>query len=85
MLEHWPQGLQIGLPDFMVSFFQPWGQYSAVKHCLDFSSVFSAPWTLTCLKTPVFSKRDILWWKLPARLYWDLLTSGRYQPACHYF
>jgi hypothetical protein len=23
----------------MVSFFQPWGQYLAVKHCLDFSFV----------------------------------------------
>jgi hypothetical protein len=26
------------------------------------------------------SKRDLLHWKVPARLYWDLLTSGRYQP-----
>jgi hypothetical protein len=42
--------------------------------------------SLTCLKKkPVFSKRDLLSWKVPARLYWDLLTSGRYQPACHYF
>jgi hypothetical protein len=24
MLEHWPQGLQIGFPNSMVSFFQPW-------------------------------------------------------------
>jgi len=31
MLEHWPQGLQIGLPNSMVSFFQPWGQYKAHK------------------------------------------------------
>jgi hypothetical protein len=29
MLEHWPQGLQIGLPNLMVSFFEPWGQYKA--------------------------------------------------------
>jgi hypothetical protein len=51
-----------------------------VKHCLHFSFVFSAP-LLTCLKKPVFSKRDLLWWEVPVRLYWDLLTSGRYQPA----
>jgi len=31
MLEHWPQGLQIGLPNLMVSFFQPWGQFKAIK------------------------------------------------------
>ncbi len=40
---------------------------------------------LTCLKKRVFSKRDLLGWKVPARLYWDLLTSGRYQPPYHYF
>jgi hypothetical protein len=28
------------------------------------------------LKKPVFSKRDILPWKVPARFHWDLLTSG---------
>jgi hypothetical protein len=44
-----------------------------------FLCIFSS---LTCLKKPVFSKLDLLWWKVPARLYWDLLTSGRYQPAC---
>jgi hypothetical protein len=47
-----------------------------------FLYVFSS---LTCLKKPVLSKRDLLQWKVLARLYWDLLTSGRYQPACHYF
>jgi hypothetical protein len=31
MLEHWPQGLQIGLPNLMVSFFQPWSQYKTIK------------------------------------------------------
>ncbi len=36
------------------------------------------------MKKPVFSKRDLPLWKVPVRLYWDLLTSGRYQPACHY-
>jgi len=41
--------------------------------------------SLTCLKKPVFSKGDLLLWKVLARLYWDLLTSGKYQPACHYF
>ncbi len=53
-----------------------------VKHCLDLSFVFSAPLPAeeTC-----FSKRDLLRWKVPAMLYWDLLTSGRYKPACHYF
>jgi hypothetical protein len=30
-------------------------------------------------------KRGLLRWKVPAGLYWDLLTSGRYQPPCHYF
>jgi hypothetical protein len=33
MLEHWPQGLQIGFPNSMVSFFQPWGQNKA-QHSL---------------------------------------------------
>jgi hypothetical protein len=37
---------------------------AAVKHCLDFSFVFSAH----CLKKPVFSKRDFLQWKVPASL-----------------
>ncbi len=41
--------------------------------------------SVTYLKKPVFNKRDLLLWKVLARLYWDLLTSGRYQPACHYF
>jgi len=54
--------------------------YTYVKHCLDFSFVFSAP--LSCLKKPVFRKPDVLRWEVGARLYWDLLTSGRYQPAC---
>jgi len=31
MLQHWPQGFQIGLPNSMLSFFQPWGQYKAIK------------------------------------------------------
>jgi hypothetical protein len=31
MLGHWRQVLQIGLPNLMVSFFQPWGQYNAIK------------------------------------------------------
>jgi hypothetical protein len=37
------------------------------------SFVFSA----TCIKKPVFSKRDLLSWKVPTRLYWDLLTDRR--------
>jgi hypothetical protein len=41
-----------------------------------FLCIFSS---LTCLKKPVFSKRDLLRWKVTARLYWDLLSSGRYQ------
>jgi hypothetical protein len=32
MLEHWPQGLQIGLPKCNgILFFQPWGRYKAIK------------------------------------------------------
>jgi hypothetical protein len=38
---------------------------------------------LTCLKKPVFIKGDLPLWKVLARLDWDLLTSGRYQPDCH--
>ncbi len=41
--------------------------------------------SLTCLKKPVFNNGDLLRWNVPARLYWDLLTSWRYPPACHYF
>jgi hypothetical protein len=40
-----------------------------------FLSIFSS---LTCHKKPIFSKPDLLWWKVPARLYWDLLTTPRY-------
>jgi hypothetical protein len=40
--------------------------------------------SITCLKKPVFIKGDLPLWKVPARLDWDLLTSGRYQPNCHY-
>ncbi len=46
-----------------------------------FLCIFSS---LTCLKKPISSKWDVLWWKVPARLYWDLLTSGRYQLTSHY-
>jgi hypothetical protein len=39
MLEHWSQGLQIGLPNLMVSFFfQLWGQYKAIKSLAFISS-----------------------------------------------
>jgi hypothetical protein len=31
MLKHWSQGLQIGFPNSMISFFQAWGQYKAIK------------------------------------------------------
>jgi hypothetical protein len=37
MLEHWPQGLQIGFPNSMVSLFPPLGQYKKaikVQHLL---------------------------------------------------
>jgi hypothetical protein len=36
MLEHWPQGLQIGLPNLMVTFFSPLGpiQGHKVQHLL---------------------------------------------------
>ncbi len=39
-----------------------------------FLRIFSS---LTCLKKPVFSNRDLLQVNVPARLYWDLLISGR--------
>jgi hypothetical protein len=43
-----------------------------------FLCIFSS---LSCLKNKhVFSKGDLVRWKATARLYWDLLTSGR---ACH--
>ncbi len=39
--------------------------------------------SLTCPRNLFSAKGDLLQWKVPpARLYWDLLTSGRYQPAC---
>jgi hypothetical protein len=36
MLEHWLQGLQIGFPNSMVSFFHPWGPIRGhiVQHLL---------------------------------------------------
>jgi len=49
MLEHWPQGLQIGFPNWMVSFFKPWGQIHGhkVQHLLvtwgTLKSFFSIP------------------------------------------
>jgi hypothetical protein len=44
-----------------------------------FLCIFSS---IACLKKPVFSKRDLpRWKKVPARLYWILLTSERCQPA----
>jgi len=49
MLKYWPQGLQIGLPNLMVSFFQPWGQIQGhnVQHLLvtwgRLKSFFSMP------------------------------------------
>jgi hypothetical protein len=44
-----------------------------------FLCIFSS---LTCLKKPVFSKQDLLRWKVPAMLYWDFLTSeGISQPV----
>jgi hypothetical protein len=33
---------------------------------------------ITCLKKPVFSKGDLLQWKVLARLYSALLTRGSY-------
>jgi hypothetical protein len=32
-----------------------------------------------------FQQAGFLHWNVPARLYKDLLTSERYQLACHYF
>jgi hypothetical protein len=59
---------------------QRWGTFPIRKALPGFFlCIFSS---LTCLKKPVLSKRDLLRWKVPARLYWDPLTSERYQPAC---
>jgi hypothetical protein len=39
-----------------------------------------------CMKEHVsLASGGLLRWKVPARLYWDLLTRGRYQPPSHYF
>jgi hypothetical protein len=35
------------------------------------------------MKKPVFSKLDLLRRKVPARLFWDLLTSPRYLLLTH--
>ncbi len=53
-----------------------------VKHCLDFSFVFSA--RLPAWRN-LFWASEIFCWNVPVRLYWDLLTNGRYQPTCHNF
>ncbi len=52
------------------------GHFEEPKALLGFFlCIFSS---LTCCKKPVFSKPDLLRWKVPARLNWDLLTSRRY-------
>jgi hypothetical protein len=52
------------------------GHFEEPKALLGFFlCIFSS---LTCYKKPVFSKPDLLRWKVPARLNWDLLTSRRY-------
>ncbi len=65
---------------------KPWTRVSLGRRCLArkalpgfFLCIFSS---LTCAKKPGFSKGDLLQWKVPSKLYWNLLTSGRYQPAC---
>jgi hypothetical protein len=45
-----------------------------------FLCIFSS---LTCMKEPVFSKRIFCNGRYQPG--WDLLTSRKYQPACHYF
>jgi hypothetical protein len=37
-----------------------------------FLRIFSS---LTCLKKPIFNKRDLLRWKVPVRLYSDVLAE----------
>jgi hypothetical protein len=34
--------------------------------------IFHFLFSATCLKKPVFSKRDLLWWKVPAKLHWEI-------------
>ncbi len=60
----------LGLFEFSIVCVITWKALSGFFICI-FTS-------LTCMKKPVFSRRFV-------RLYWDLLTSGRYQPACDYF
>jgi hypothetical protein len=58
------------------------GAPKVIKYCLDFPFYSQLPYLSeeTC-----FPQRGSSVWEVLARLYWDLLTSGRYQPACHYF
>jgi hypothetical protein len=78
------QGWTWLLPHLMPIYFKnapaPQGLILHAKHCLDFSFVFSAP--LPAWRNLLSADRDFLWWKVPARLYWGLLTSGRYQLGC---
>ncbi len=50
-----------------------------IKHCLDFSFVFSAP--LTAWRNLFSATRDLPRWKVPIRLYQQKVP----QPACHFF
>ncbi len=47
-----------------------------------FLRIFSS---LECLKKPVFAKRDLLWWKVRARLYWDVLTQWKVSASLSLF
>ncbi len=75
-----------GLPSTLVSGNRPLfhecpirGPYIPRKAVPEFFlCIFSS---LTCLKKPVFIKGDLMQWKVQARSYWDLLTSGTYEPA----
>jgi hypothetical protein len=70
-------------PCFTLGKAHRWGTFPIPKALPGFFlCIFSS---ITCLKKPLLSKRDLPLWKVPARPYWDLLASERYQPACHYF
>jgi hypothetical protein len=54
MLKHWPQGLQIGFSNSLVSFFlRHWGQYKAIKN---FNELYGLVSTLLYTKAIKFFK-----------------------------
>lgn len=75
--QRWELGDCFRVSLFVQALFQNISSLAALRRALPgfFLCIFSY---LTCLKKSVFSKRDLLRWKVPARLYWDLLIHRRY-------